>query len=291
MPPVAPPDPVELREPERIAIDYGDQKELVDRLKKAQKALATDAPATWKAFQAQGIFRGSGPAPGKVAFLFTGQGSQYVNMGRDLAAAEPVVADVFKEADAVLERILGRAVDELPLRRRQGPRGAEAGGRGPQADRHHPARGPEHGHRHVAVARRVRDRAGHGDGALARRVRGPGVRRRPDVRRGPRGRGGPRAGDEPGQPGRQRRHGRGHGPDRAGQGDPRGDRGLRGAGQPERPGTERHRGRDRRGGARGRGVPEAGLPGPAPAGQPRLPHQDRGSRRASRSARSWAAST
>ena len=108
IPPVAPPDPLDLREPERIAIDFGDEKELVDRLKKAQKGLATDAPATWKAFQAQGIFRGSGPAPGKVAFLFTGQGSQYVNMGRDLAAAEPVVEDVFQEADRVLERILGR---------------------------------------------------------------------------------------------------------------------------------------------------------------------------------------
>ena len=108
VPAVGPPDPVDLRDPERIAIDYEDQKELVDRLGKAQKALATDAPATWKAFQARGIFRGRGPAPGKVAFLFTGQGSQYVNMGRDLASAEPVVADVFKEADRVLEQILGR---------------------------------------------------------------------------------------------------------------------------------------------------------------------------------------
>ncbi|MCG6922653.1 MAG: acyltransferase domain-containing protein, partial [Acidobacteria bacterium] len=108
VPAVAPPDPADLRAPERIAIDYGDGKELVDRLKKAQKGLATDAAATWKAFQAQGVFRGSGPAPGKIAFLFTGQGSQYVNMGRDLAAREPVVADVFKEADAVLDRILGR---------------------------------------------------------------------------------------------------------------------------------------------------------------------------------------
>ncbi|MCG6928799.1 MAG: acyltransferase domain-containing protein, partial [Acidobacteria bacterium] len=110
VPPVAPPEPVDLRDPERVAIDYGGQKELVDRLKKAQKALTTDAPATWKAFQAQGIFRGSGPAQGKVAFLFTGQGSQYLNMGRDLAAAEPVVADVFKEADSVLEGILGRSL-------------------------------------------------------------------------------------------------------------------------------------------------------------------------------------
>ena len=108
VPPVAVPAAADLSARERIAIDYEDGKELAERLKKAQKALATDAPATWKAFQAQGVFRGSGRAPGKIAFLFTGQGSQYVNMGRDLAASDPLVAAVFEEADRVLERILGR---------------------------------------------------------------------------------------------------------------------------------------------------------------------------------------
>jgi malonyl CoA-acyl carrier protein transacylase len=108
VPPVAVPAPADLSARERIAIDYEDGKELAERLQKAQKALATDAPATWRAFQAQGVFRGSGPAPGRIAFLFTGQGSQYVNMGRDLAAVDPLVAGVFEEADRVLERILGR---------------------------------------------------------------------------------------------------------------------------------------------------------------------------------------
>jgi malonyl CoA-acyl carrier protein transacylase len=108
VPPVTPPDPADLSAPERLAIDYGDGRELKDRLQKARKGLTTDAPATWKAFQAQGVFRGSGPAAGKIAFLFTGQGSQYVNMGRDLAAASPLVASVFEEADRVLEPILGR---------------------------------------------------------------------------------------------------------------------------------------------------------------------------------------
>ncbi len=110
LPPVAAPEPVDLQAPERVAIDYGDQKELIGRLEKARKGLADDAPGTWGPLEAHGVFRGSGPAAGKLAFLFTGQGSQYVNMGRDLADLEPVVEAVFKEADAVLEPILGRSL-------------------------------------------------------------------------------------------------------------------------------------------------------------------------------------
>ena len=52
----------------------------------------------WKALRAQGIFRGGGAAP-KVAFLYTGQGSQYVNMLAELHRREPLVAAVFDEAD------------------------------------------------------------------------------------------------------------------------------------------------------------------------------------------------
>jgi hypothetical protein len=122
VPPLAVPDGSSLAAPERVTIDYGDGKELVERLQKAQKALATDAPATWKAFQAQGVFRGSGAAPGKIAFLFTGQGSQYVNMGRDLAAVNPLVAGVFEEADRVLEPIMGRKLTSYVFVDRQDPR-------------------------------------------------------------------------------------------------------------------------------------------------------------------------
>ena len=174
VPPVAVPDPADLSARERIAIDYENGKELVERLQKAQKALAIDAPATWRAFQAQGVFRGSGPAPGKIAFLFTGQGSQYVNMGRDLAASDRLVAGVFEEADRVLEPDPRPQADELHLRGPAGPRGRQAGRGGPQADRDHAARRALDGHRDVPAAGRVRPRARHGDGPLARRVRRPG---------------------------------------------------------------------------------------------------------------------
>ena len=44
----------------------------------------------------------------KVAFLYTGQGSQYVNMLKELAATEPIVRDTFAEADRVMTPLLGR---------------------------------------------------------------------------------------------------------------------------------------------------------------------------------------
>jgi len=50
---------------------------------------------------------GRGPAP-KVAFLYTGQGSQYVNMLAGLRRTEPIVAQTFAEADAVMTPLLGR---------------------------------------------------------------------------------------------------------------------------------------------------------------------------------------
>lgn len=40
---------------------------------------------------------------GKTAFLFPGQGSQYVGMGSDLAAAHPAAARLFEQADRTLE--------------------------------------------------------------------------------------------------------------------------------------------------------------------------------------------
>jgi acyl transferase domain-containing protein len=101
----------DLRAPERVAIDYGNAAELADKCAKALKALESHQPAAWKALRAQGIFRGHGPAP-KVAFLYTGQGSQYVNMLRSLRAAEPIVARTFEEADGVMTPILGKPLSD-----------------------------------------------------------------------------------------------------------------------------------------------------------------------------------
>ncbi|MDJ0768066.1 MAG: SDR family NAD(P)-dependent oxidoreductase [Ilumatobacter sp.] len=96
----------------RIAIDYGDADELAARAAKAIAAFEGANPAAWKLLRNQGVFLGRG-APHQVAFLYTGQGSQYVNMLADLRAAEPIVARGFAEADAVMEPILGRPLTEV----------------------------------------------------------------------------------------------------------------------------------------------------------------------------------
>src|SRR3990172_8791788 len=98
-----------LARPQRIAIDYEDAAELISRCEKALKGFETNTPNGWQALTAQGVYRGNG-SPGKLAFLFPGQGSQYVNMLKDLCEVESVVADTFNEADEIMTPILGRSL-------------------------------------------------------------------------------------------------------------------------------------------------------------------------------------
>jgi len=110
----APTAPAEsdLRAPERLAIDYDGVTELAEKAGNALKALAANQPAMWKALRAQGIFRGHGPVS-KVAFLYTGQGSQYANMLQLLRATEPIVAETFAEADRVMTPLLGKPLSKF----------------------------------------------------------------------------------------------------------------------------------------------------------------------------------
>jgi acyl transferase domain-containing protein/NAD(P)-dependent dehydrogenase (short-subunit alcohol dehydrogenase family)/acyl carrier protein len=111
-PPPAAPAESDLRAPERLAIDYADAGDLIEKSTKALKAFAAKQAIAWKALRAQGIFRGQGPAP-KVAFLYTGQGSQYANMLRTLYTTEPIVAETFAQADRVMTPLLGKPLTDF----------------------------------------------------------------------------------------------------------------------------------------------------------------------------------
>ncbi|GIJ71275.1 type I polyketide synthase [Virgisporangium ochraceum] len=100
------PDPALADAAVRVAIDFADAADLAAKAAKAAAALRGGNPAAWRMLRAQGVFLGRG-RPGPVAFLYTGQGSQYVNMLRDLRTREPVVADTFDEADRVMTPLLG----------------------------------------------------------------------------------------------------------------------------------------------------------------------------------------
>src|SRR6516225_2204675 len=102
----------DLRAPERLAIDYANAAELAEKGGSALKAFAANNPSMWKALRAQGIFRGHGPAA-KVAFLYPGQGSQYVNMLKALRDIEPIVAETLAEADRVMTPLLGKPLSEF----------------------------------------------------------------------------------------------------------------------------------------------------------------------------------
>ncbi len=107
LPPSKLPTNQEVSQPERLVIDYGSSEEFIKRAERALTALDANNPSMWQALTAQGVHRGSG-APGKVAFLFPGQGSQYVNMLRELRDIEPVIEETFAEADRVMSPLLGK---------------------------------------------------------------------------------------------------------------------------------------------------------------------------------------
>ena len=97
--------------PQRIAIDFGDPLELSKKIDIAAKALERNDSGFWRALGAQGIFHGRGDRQ-KVAFLFPGQGSQYINMLMELRESEALVRETLDQADRVMEPILGKALSE-----------------------------------------------------------------------------------------------------------------------------------------------------------------------------------
>ncbi len=87
---------------ERAAVVFEDATELRAQL----SALAAGRSA-------DGVTRGTAIDLPEIAFLFTGQGSQYLGMGRDLYEQEPVVRSVLQRCEAVTRELRGASLLEV----------------------------------------------------------------------------------------------------------------------------------------------------------------------------------
>jgi acyl transferase domain-containing protein/NAD(P)-dependent dehydrogenase (short-subunit alcohol dehydrogenase family) len=90
-----------VKDPYRFMLVLDPSNDVVGFLDRAVIALE-DNPSQ-KAWQFENMFYG-GPEPsGKMAFIFPGQGSQYVNMGRDLVCFFPDAMNVLERANIIFE--------------------------------------------------------------------------------------------------------------------------------------------------------------------------------------------
>jgi acyl transferase domain-containing protein/NAD(P)-dependent dehydrogenase (short-subunit alcohol dehydrogenase family) len=86
-----------------MTLDLTQPEELIQTIcRQTQSELSDD-----KAPSHAAVFHGSGPTPGGVAFLFPGQGSQYVGMGRDLICCFPDSLTAFERAASFFKEAQG----------------------------------------------------------------------------------------------------------------------------------------------------------------------------------------
>ncbi len=96
--------------PFRMAAAARDAEERESQLGRAIKTIDKDSNPDL--LRARAIHFEDAPFDGKLALMFTGQGSQYLDMGLDLAAAYPIVRQTFEEADRILTPTLGKGITD-----------------------------------------------------------------------------------------------------------------------------------------------------------------------------------
>ncbi|TVQ91302.1 MAG: acyltransferase domain-containing protein, partial [Deltaproteobacteria bacterium] len=105
------PVPWHPSDPVRVAAAARDPQERASQIDRALKVLERDQSPDL--LRARNVYVEDAPNDGKVAFLFTGQGSQYLDMGLDLAAAFPLVQRTFDEADQIVRGALGQGITDF----------------------------------------------------------------------------------------------------------------------------------------------------------------------------------
>ncbi|MCG8587652.1 MAG: SDR family NAD(P)-dependent oxidoreductase, partial [Pirellulales bacterium] len=100
------------RDAVRLAVVADGPATLTQRLRLAQKL--ADKPSAWLSLENQGVYcRQIGSSRPRIAFMFSGQGSQYPGMLQQLVEQEPVAAKALAECDAALTRLGQRTFAEM----------------------------------------------------------------------------------------------------------------------------------------------------------------------------------
>ena len=100
-----------LKKPVRAGISCKSLNDLSSSLDQLLSGLK--APEKRAILRNRGIFYSDDHKLGKIAFLFPGQGSQYVRMGRELYEKFEIVRSTFKEADEIMHDLLGFKISDI----------------------------------------------------------------------------------------------------------------------------------------------------------------------------------